>query len=569
MIYKPTLSQKQIIDNANGHFAVRACPGSGKTFTMAMKTLNDIENWKDDHNGIALLSFTNVAQEEFAKQVNEIIPSKSIHYPHYLGTLDSFINRYIFFQFSYLLNINSGSIKMIGNPYGNPYLEYASAKLSLRLIYSVGGELSLSPKEAQSVKQPLVDAAKKAKASLIKQNKYTQSDANYFSLQIMKKYPEVVDCIAARFPIIYVDEGQDTTPVHWEILRLLSSSSQNSSFGIIGDPDQSIYAWNGAKPELFINYADEMKEKGKLFELNESRRSSQLICNFYYPMSTLEIRPNAINESVAHSKVKPEAVYYDRNNVREIADIVDDFKSKHSDSLILSRSNDLIDKIYSSDNDNERLKTANPWRADSQFAYEMLKAKYELDNKEYRKSLLRAEEVIFSLEKQYDRTFFLEKYSITSVQWFEMIEDNLRKMPSTLNNTIGRWSEEVNMSKSKLGIFTAIDFEPKNRSSLADYKATRIADFFNKEDSTSAPIIQTIHSVKGATTNSVLLIMNSRHTNHIIRALTNKPALNESEQSLDEKRMIYVAITRARLNIVLCAPDNLMKKLNAALAAIS
>lgn len=568
-MFTPTDKQRAIIETATGHFLVRACPGSGKTFTIAIKALLDMQTWESNYSGIALLSFTNVAQEEFGKQIEDILPSARIKHPHFLGTLDSFINRYIFFQFSYLLGIDATLIKMIGEPFGGSYIEYESGKLSLRLIYAIDGALSLSVKDAQSAKQPLIDAAKAAKSSLIKRNRFTQADANFFSLKILLENPEVIDCLAARFPFLYIDEAQDTTPVHWEIIRLLANSTQNKRFGVIGDPDQSIYAWNGAKPELFNKYATKLETLGKVFILNDSRRSSQNICNFYYPLSSLNSIPKAIDERIAKSDEKPKVIYYDKDNHSEIKALIESFKKDNTNHLILCRSLDLIKKIYRIAGSNSVLLQENPWAKNSMQAYNLLKSKFELDSRDFRSSLYRAEELIFVLNKEYERSYFLEKLNLSQREWFESIELELDKLPATIGKTIDVWAEEARKIVPTLDYFKNIECIPKIKTKIANHRAMLISDYFSSsEQQVIESSVQTIHGAKGKTTDSVFLILNARHANHIIRALSNKPAKNESETSLDEKRMIYVAITRARTRIVLCAPSSSQKKLNEAMKLV-
>lgn len=99
-----TNEQSQFLD-AEGKIVLCACPGSGKTFVVGKKVVKYLENWAYDYRGMAVLSFTNVASEEIIKQVNEIskVNFSNFGFPHYIGTLDSFIDNYIFLRFGYLM----------------------------------------------------------------------------------------------------------------------------------------------------------------------------------------------------------------------------------------------------------------------------------------------------------------------------------------------------------------------------------------------------------------------------------------------------------------------------------
>lgn len=85
---------------AEGRVIVRACPGSGKTYSVATKLLSYLDNWDRYHQGVAILSFTNVASEEIYKKA--LLMNKGIgklDYPHYIGTVDSFINEFIVLRY--------------------------------------------------------------------------------------------------------------------------------------------------------------------------------------------------------------------------------------------------------------------------------------------------------------------------------------------------------------------------------------------------------------------------------------------------------------------------------------
>lgn len=90
--------------SAQGNIVLHACPGSGKTTMVAKKMLKYIDNWAKPHQGVAVLTFTNVASEEIKRQATELNSNKNaLDYPHFIGTIDSFINNYILLRFGYLL----------------------------------------------------------------------------------------------------------------------------------------------------------------------------------------------------------------------------------------------------------------------------------------------------------------------------------------------------------------------------------------------------------------------------------------------------------------------------------
>ena len=90
-----TLEQKDFLAS-EGKIVLCAVPGSCKTFIVAKKILDYLKNWKYSHRGIAALSFTNVASNEIKRQTMESsLQKEEIGYPHFVGTIDSFINNFI------------------------------------------------------------------------------------------------------------------------------------------------------------------------------------------------------------------------------------------------------------------------------------------------------------------------------------------------------------------------------------------------------------------------------------------------------------------------------------------
>ena len=103
-MYQLTDEQEAFI-LADGKKILCACPGSGKTYIVARKVLNYLDKWTLNHQGMAVLSFTNVASQEIMNQLESINENyRNVGYPHFVGTVDSFINTFIVLQYGYLYN---------------------------------------------------------------------------------------------------------------------------------------------------------------------------------------------------------------------------------------------------------------------------------------------------------------------------------------------------------------------------------------------------------------------------------------------------------------------------------
>ena len=69
-----TTEQMNFLESS-GKVVLHACPGSGKTTVVAQKMINYLQHWKRPYQGIAVLSFTNVASDEIGRQAIEMLPS--------------------------------------------------------------------------------------------------------------------------------------------------------------------------------------------------------------------------------------------------------------------------------------------------------------------------------------------------------------------------------------------------------------------------------------------------------------------------------------------------------------
>jgi ATP-dependent helicase/nuclease subunit A len=93
------------------------------------------------------------------------------------------------------------------------------------------------------------------------------------------------DAFRGRFSWVIVDEFQDTNPVQWDIISALQSAGP-ARLVIVGDPRQSIYRFRGADPSLFGKISEEIaKKKGRVFELSENFRSTPEVIAFVNAVS--------------------------------------------------------------------------------------------------------------------------------------------------------------------------------------------------------------------------------------------------------------------------------------------
>ncbi|QDP39455.1 UvrD-helicase domain-containing protein [Radiobacillus deserti] len=97
-------------------------------------------------------------------------------------------------------------------------------------------------------------------------------DVLYFSYRILNEFPLILDHLSAKYPYMFIDEFQDTNPIQSEIIKWLGNAG--TIIGVIGDPAQSIYSFQGASRSDFVNFClPNLKE----YQIENNRRSGQAI----------------------------------------------------------------------------------------------------------------------------------------------------------------------------------------------------------------------------------------------------------------------------------------------------
>ena len=86
--------------------------------------------------------------------------------------------------------------------------------------------------------------------------------------------PEILEKYQQRYEYLLVDEFQDTNPLQFQVARLLALKSRNIC--VVGDPDQSIYSWRHADPSNLTDFQSTFNET-KIVTLDQSYRSTQII----------------------------------------------------------------------------------------------------------------------------------------------------------------------------------------------------------------------------------------------------------------------------------------------------
>jgi len=545
-------TQRKVVFEKEGKFVVRACPGSGKTYCVAARLADKMQNWPLNHQGIVAISFTNAAWQEIERQViTHFNIEKPIPYPHFLGTIDSFINRFIFLPFGHLVMGCRNRPVLVGEPHGPWSGKSFSDSFFPNLTYDINGEL-------YAINKKIMPPCWKNNRYIIPTKKRwqkagyaNQDDANYFGMRILESYPSVAKSIVHRFPLFMVDEAQDTSEIQMRIIDLLIDNGLEDIM-LVGDPDQAIFEWHTAKPQLFIDKYNEWKENSIL--LNENRRSSQHICNVTCRLSSLEGTSTAINEEVKECTFIPVVRTYDLDNTKAL---IDDFTSLCSE-FDINVTPEQVAVIYRSKNLFNTIMGINeinygnlPWITDSPYSKDFAKGKYLACNGDVRTGFKLIENAIVKIQtgscycSAKDVECIIDKYGF--INFRKYIYGILQILPKT-DCTIGEWTDGANAAFQD----KKINLELKINTSQRELGFDELFGVDNKQITESDYRIGTIHSVKGETFEAVLVILKKKGIGRYYKTLLRE---NVSISDNEELRIVYVGITRPRQLLVIAVPD--------------
>jgi len=273
------------------HIFVEACPGSGKTEIIALKAAYEYQNWPLSNEGIAILTFTRNAAEVITKRVTEYAGITKTGYPHFVGTLDSWLHQYIAQPFAHLVTEYPGkgfdrSIRLVEDNStsswlstyrcGFPFLSRTKnmTKQIPRYANMLRYDLENKDWEVQTAKVNTYLALKdyfesaefqtfrtahpiwtldnlrtncnQTKSKFWRAGFATYDDLELLCYRLLAKR-DLSKKLAARFPLIIVDECQDLSYCQLKILGRLSRAGVKLHF--VGDLNQAIYEFRRVDPQ--------------------------------------------------------------------------------------------------------------------------------------------------------------------------------------------------------------------------------------------------------------------------------------------------------------------------------
>jgi len=276
-------SQREAVEHIDGAMLILAGAGSGKTKTLTARLAYLVGEVGIDPANTLTLTFTNKAASEMRERALKLMPSK-VSYPPLLCTFHKFGLLFLKFHIEKLGRKNTFVI--IDSDDKKRLLRSIAKELKIDLNISfIASEISkyknslLAP-EVVSQKAELPDYKKVAQVYTLYQENIEENNLVDFDDLLMLTY-KILDEndtlrkeTSNRYKYIMVDEYQDTNELQFRLLEHLCCEHENLC--VVGDDDQSIYGWRGANIRNILEFADNFKET-KVVKLETNYRSTEPI----------------------------------------------------------------------------------------------------------------------------------------------------------------------------------------------------------------------------------------------------------------------------------------------------
>lgn len=546
--------------DARGKIVLNACPGSGKTTTVAYKISELLKAWgKENGNrsGIACLSFTNVAKNEINQKILDFY-ERPLKYPHIVSTIDSYINQYItlpFYQIlfpdlksrptivdnaSFIDNWTFFKYKLTNNkPIQYSYFpSQIDILLDNSFVCNNKGN-QLKGKDADTYKKYCFDVKRRQFKNGILKN----SDSTYLALQIIRKKPEIAKMLATRFPHIIVDEAQDTSDIQDAIFQeIINAGLKNIEY--VGDPYQSLYEWRNAQPSLF--WEKYKSSNWTKCQLSNCRRSNENIINCY-SLLRCEDEPKITseNEATVH-----QVRFIGFNNFNELMakyfEISNEYASARN--IVVRGRSQLKDFNALSGNDSY-------WKIEPCIPLLLIMAKELFDKHSIRDavSLIRKNVYILfdsSVHEDFDKRRAIEEDILSSSEVNSNIVALISNLPS-YELTLSSWTTECQTKcKNVFVLENEPDFKIKKGKITPKHKELMSSLFKPAEN---IGLVNTIHSVKGKTYDSLMLVLSKDSSG---QSISYSDLCRPTGLPSEKQRMIYVAMSRPRHQLVVAIPKS-------------
>ncbi|BCX79333.1 ATP-dependent helicase [Campylobacter sp. 19-13652] len=282
-------SQRNAATHIDGAMLILAGAGSGKTKTITTRLAYLISEVGIDPASTLTLTFTNKAANEMRMRALSLLNSNNISTQPLLCTFHKFGLLFLKFHINVLgrknnfIIIDTDDKKRIIKSFesdlptsvlSSEISSYKNSLLSVDDVYKNATDLGSKEYGKEAFYQKAAKIYARYEEYLAANNLVDFDDLLVLTYKILDADEGLAKEISNRYKYIMVDEYQDTNDLQYKLLKKLCATHQNLC--VVGDDDQSIYGWRGARIENILNFKDQFKDV-LVVKLEHNYRSSEAI----------------------------------------------------------------------------------------------------------------------------------------------------------------------------------------------------------------------------------------------------------------------------------------------------
>ena len=280
-------SQIEAIETIDGPVLIMAGAGSGKTRVLTHRYAHLVKNHNIDVENILAITFTNKAAEEMKSRISDLLNLKIS--PKWISTFHSLCVKILRIhgdKIGYRRNFTiydqldtNKVVKLCMSENSIDTKQYSPKNIraqisKLKNSMTTPGEAIESAESFYDVKVAEVYSSYEKK--LMMANALDFDDLLIKTVELLETNESILKFWSNKFQFIMVDEYQDTNLVQYKLVELLGSNNKNVC--VVGDSDQSIYAFRGADIRNILEFEKDFKD-AKLIQLDKNYRSTKKILN--------------------------------------------------------------------------------------------------------------------------------------------------------------------------------------------------------------------------------------------------------------------------------------------------
>ena len=277
--------QQQAVQHTEGPLLILAGAGSGKTKVLTVRIAHLLAQGVNPYEILAI-TFTNKAAKEMKSRVEGLVGDVANRI--WLSTFHSFCAKFLRFKLDNFLGYNS-NFTIYDTSDSQAVIKAALKALNLDDKYYPVGAMIAAISDAKNkllfasdfrkqardfYQQKVADVYEYYERELRKNNALDFDDLLLVAVKLLQSNEAVLDKYSKRFRYVMIDEYQDTNHAQYLLAKLLASHWKN--IAVVGDADQSIYAWRGADIQNILDFEKDYPNCTSI-KLEQNYRSTKII----------------------------------------------------------------------------------------------------------------------------------------------------------------------------------------------------------------------------------------------------------------------------------------------------